>query len=155
MEQIELRMVDDSNRDEVLRLRVRADQTGFIETPAQCLADAAECMYYRPLALYHEGRLIGFAMVGLFPREGNGGRMWLDRLLLDARYQGKGLGRAALHTLIGYLMQAYGPQELYLSLYEDNAHALRLYEQFGFAFNGELDSQGERVMVRACPESKG
>ena len=94
------------------------------------------------------GALVGFAMVGFFPREGGGGRLWLDRLLLGDRWQGRGLGRKALEALIAMLMAVYGPQDLYLSIYEDNAHALRLYRQFGFVMNGELDAHGEKVMVR-------
>lgn len=148
MADVELRAVNDTNREAVLALRVRPGQEGYIETTAQCLKDAADCPHYRPLALYHGGNLVGFAMVGLFPREGDGGRLWLDRLLLDARWQGQGLGRKALATLIAFLLDEYGPQDLYLSIYKDNEHALRLYEQFGFAMNGELDAHGEKVMVR-------
>ena len=148
MADMELRAVDDTNREAVLALRVRPDQEGYIETTAQCLQDAMDCPYYRPLALYHGGALVGFAMVGFYPREGGGGRLWLDRLLLGDRWQGRGLGRKALEALIAMLMAVYGPQDLYLSIYEDNAHALRLYRQFGFVMNGELDAHGEKVMVR-------
>lgn len=39
---------------------------------------------------------------------------------------------------MSYLYQRYAVNELYLSVYADNLHAIRLYQQLGFVFNGEL-----------------
>ncbi|HEL3620841.1 TPA: spermidine acetyltransferase, partial [Clostridioides difficile] len=41
----------------------------------------------------------------------------------------------------------YNCDELYLSIFEDNKMAIKLYKDFGFEFNGELDYGGEKVMV--------
>lgn len=71
--------------------------------------------------------------------------MWLDRLLIDARYQGRGYGKAALRGLIRQFF-AEGHGAVYLSLYADNAAALKLYQAHGFVFTGELDTKGERIM---------
>lgn len=55
------------------------------------------------------------------------GRLWLDRFLIDARYQGKGYGRAALSLLIAHLTQAYPKQgKIYLSVVQGNVAAIRL-----------------------------
>ncbi|MNI95333.1 Spermine/spermidine acetyltransferase [compost metagenome] len=53
-----------------------------------------------------------------------------------------------LQSLIEHLVQLYDCNKIYLSLYEDNLAALTLYEKFGFQFNGELDINGEKVMVK-------
>ena len=44
-----------------------------------------------------------------------------------------------------------GKDRVFLSVYDDNQGAIRLYEKLGFAFNGELDTKGERVMVYTVP----
>ena len=75
--------------------------------------------------------------------------IWLDRLLIDARFQGRGYGRAALEALLERLSREYPEQDVYLSVIEGNDVATRLYEQYGFRFIGEKDIHGEDVMVRA------
>ncbi|MGB9943845.1 spermine/spermidine acetyltransferase, partial [Bacillus subtilis] len=112
---------------------------------------ANECHYYKPVGLYYEGDLVGFAMYGLFPEydeDNKNGRVWLDRFFIDERYQGKGLGKKMLKALIQHLAELYKCKRIYLSIFENNIHAIRLYQRFGFQFNGELDFNGEKVMVK-------
>lgn len=147
---IEIKSVTNDNLASILALHVSKSQKSFIETPEQCLRDSKECHYYQPKGLYHCNVLVGFAMYGLFPEydESNvNGRVWLDRFFIDERFQGKGLGSLMLKSLIQHLERLYMCKRLFLSLYETNVHAFRLYEKFGFRFNGELDINGEKVMV--------
>lgn len=90
---------------------------------------------------------VGFAMYKYFGLFAPLGRAWLDRLLIDARYQGHGYGAAAVTALCARIRAEYGCRRVYLSVYEDNAPAIRLYEKAGFAFNGQRDVKGEKVMV--------
>ncbi|KJR70922.1 GNAT family N-acetyltransferase [Bacillus velezensis] len=148
---IEIRAVTEENRADILALHVRESQTSFIETPEECLQDAEDCRHYQPAGLYVNGELVGFSMYGWFPEydeENENGRVWLDRFFIDERYQGRGLGKLLLDALIRHLVRIYDCRRIYLSLFEDNVHALRLYQKFGFLFNGELDSNGEKVMVK-------
>lgn len=144
----EIKKVSPDNLQAVLGLRVAPDQTSYIESTAQCMEEALQCSFYVPVALYAEDELVGFAMYGFFPGEEPSGRVWLDRFLIDAQHQGRGLGRIMLSALLDLLTEQFGPSEIYLSLYEDNQGALRLYQKFGFRFNGELDLNGEKIMVR-------
>ena len=87
-------------------------------------------------------------MYGYLPFLGEG-QLWFDRLLIDKQYQHKGYGRAAVAALLKRLQQEYPSCScVYLSVYEDNTAAIRLYRQAGFSFNGEYDTKGERIMVR-------
>ena len=142
-----IRPVTSENRREVLALSVQETQKGFIETTAQCLEEADSLPLWRPVGLYDGELLVGFAMYGFWKYEGRDGRVWLDRLLIDRRYQGRGYGKAALQTLLARIRREYDRPAVYLSLYAENAVAARLYERFGFRYNGELDQHGERVMV--------
>ncbi|MES1041110.1 GNAT family N-acetyltransferase [Peribacillus simplex] len=140
--------VSNENVADILKLRINEEQKTYIETTEQCLKDAKECKYYRPVGLYLDDTLVGFAMYGFFPGEGENGRVWLDRFFIDAEHQGFGLGNILLEALIKRLIEEYDCPEIYLSIVEDNQAALHLYRKFGFAFNGESDYNNEKVMVK-------
>ncbi|MGL4820896.1 MAG: GNAT family N-acetyltransferase [Bacilli bacterium] len=139
--------VEQKNREAVLHLSVHSNQANWIETPEQCLKEAEENAVWHPVALYEADELVGFAMYGRFAEEGPSGRLWMDRLLIDQAYQGKGYGRQALNQLIRHLFNVYEDETIYLSIYPENTVGIRMYESFGFAFNGELDTKGEQIMV--------
>ena len=138
--------VNSRNRAEVEHLEVFAEQSGFIESVTQCLQEADKLELWRPVGIYDRSMLIGFAMYGYFP-EPAPGQVWLDRLLIDKKYQGKGYGKQAVLALLDKLRTEYQRDTVYLSVYENNPHAIQLYQQIGFHFNGEYDTNGERVMV--------
>lgn len=148
---LHLERITKENREKALALRLAPGQEGFIETIQECLEEADGLSLWNPVGIVLGEDWIGFAMYGQFPREGESGRVWLDRFLIDRRWQGKGYGRAALHLLLNELIQKYGREEIYLSLYEDNEGALSLYQKTGFDWTGERDIHGERVMARVGP----
>nr|WP_243458269.1 GNAT family N-acetyltransferase [Sporosarcina sp. Te-1] len=134
------------NYREMLSLHVAPAQLHFIETPKQCLRDAAIWKEYRPVGLYVDRQLVGFAMYGYFPDEAVNGRLWIDRILIDESHQGKGFGRLFMRALIEKLEDEYGRQPIYLSVYQENEGAVHLYERLGFQFINELDINGEQIM---------
>lgn len=141
-----LKEIDEKNYEEILNLKVSKEQEGFIESTKKCLEEASELDLWRTVAICNEDVTIGFAMYGLFLDEGENGRVWLDRLMIDYRYQGKGYGRKSIDVLLKQLYREYSYNNVYLSVYEDNSNAINLYERLGFKFNGELDINGEKVM---------
>lgn len=145
---IQIRPVTNINLDEILQLELLESQQSFIETPEQCLAEAEVYPNFKPVGLYYDEQLVGFAMYGLFQDMNNEDRVWLDRFLIDHRSQGKGLGKKMLQALIEHLADIYDCDKIYLSLYDDNEVALSLYQKFGFTFTGELDTKQEKVMVK-------
>lgn len=89
----EIRDITALNKQNVLALHIAANQQDFIETTQQCLDEAASDQRFIPVGLYREDTVVGFAMYGLFPHEDGSQRVWLDRYLIDERYQHKGLGK--------------------------------------------------------------
>lgn len=110
------------------------------------MQEADELELWRPVGIYDGNTLVGFSMYGYFP-EPAPGQLWLDRLLIDRKYQGKGYGKQAVLALLSKLYMEYSSNTVYLSVYENNRHAIQLYQQLGFRFNGEYDAKGERIMV--------
>ena len=136
--------VTKSNLQDILNLHLPEEQKHFIETPLECLKEAEELNDWQPRGIYYRDQLIGFTMYGEILSEK---RVWMDRLLIDHKFQGQGHGKKALSSLIAYLFRKYSCSEIYLSLYPDNQRAFTLYENLGFKLNGELDTKGELIMV--------
>lgn len=137
-----IRAITDSNKKEVLDLKIAEQQRGFIEPVSLCLADAEKDTRYVPLALYENGEIIGFSMYGKFDEQ-----IWLDRYLIDERFQGKGLGRYFFRALVEHLLERYPNQPIYLSVFDQNKVAIHLYQKFGFSFTEEVDENGEKIMI--------
>lgn len=145
--EISIQPITRRNRQQILGLSLADAQKNFIESPEECLQEARRIWRWRPVAICAEEQVVGFAMYGNFPQEGARGRVWLDRLLIDRKFQGIGYGSKAILTLCDRLKQQYHCEEIYLSCYPENKVALALYQKLGFQFTGEKDINGEDVMV--------
>ena len=106
--QLRLEPVTQENRLAVLSLRAGTGQEGFVETVSACLDEAAQRADWRPVAIYDGTAVVGFAMYGYFWEYPPAGRVWLDRLLIDAARQGRGYGKAAVASLLARLAEEYG-----------------------------------------------
>ncbi len=150
--QIEWIPITKENASKAVQLSIKPEQTGMVESVEECLREASKLPLWRPVAISADGMWVGFAMYGLWKNEGASGRVWLDRFLIDARHQGKGYAKASLSALLPHIKKTYGCDRIYLSVYQSNFAAIRLYESFGFSFNGETDINGEQVMVLCMDE---
>ncbi|MGG0668450.1 GNAT family N-acetyltransferase [Sporosarcina koreensis] len=144
----EIRKVTNLNKEEILSLHIADEQEGFIETTLQCLKEAKNDRRFVPVGLYKGDIAVGFAMYGAFKQDQGEQRVWLDRYFIDERYQHRGLGKYFLQQLICYLQATFHCNRIYLSVFDDNEVAIQLYKKFGFVFNGEIDENGEMVMVK-------
>lgn len=147
---IHLEPITEENRKTALALKIAPSQNGFVESVEECLDEAAHNRRWHPVGIYNGDTMIGFAMYGFFfwsylPF----GKLWLDRFLIDEKYQGNGYGHAALEELLKRLSIEYPKKAVYLSVIKENIIAIRMYERYGFHFNGERDTKGEHVMI--CP----
>jgi diamine N-acetyltransferase len=66
--------------------------------------------------------------------------------MVDARFQGKGYGRAAMSDVVGRLKHESGIRDIQASFRPDNTTADALYASLGFARTGELID--EEIVVR-------
>ncbi|NFL54049.1 GNAT family N-acetyltransferase [Clostridium botulinum] len=141
---LHLEEVTIKNWRSIVALKVNKNQQNFIESNAYSLAEWKFVPDFHPKAIYDNNKLIGFAMYGYFEKET---RLWLDRFMIDYKYQNKGYGKSSLELLISVMINEYKCNKIYLSTFKDNIGAIKLYEKFGFEFNGEFDENGELIMV--------
>ncbi|WP_373711389.1 N-acetyltransferase family protein [Jeotgalibaca porci] len=139
-EGLNFRAIDADNAADVLKIKVKSGQERFIETVAECLEEAALYSEWHPVAIYNFDQVIGFAMYGAF---GANTDTWIDRIIIDETFQGKGYGKEAMKQLIKIVAKEYGVDTIYLSIVEENEVARHLYESMGFEEMNERDPNGE------------
>ncbi len=149
---LRIELLKKSEWNNISSLSVATNQEGFIETSAKCLDDAQNDAYgmkWDFYGVYDELNLVGFAMHGrqeFWPLPYS--QVWLDRFMIDKKYQGKGYGKQAMVLIIKRLFYYYKCKKIYLSVHADNVAAIKLYENLGFKKTWMRDLKGERIMTR-------
>ncbi|XHS79123.1 GNAT family N-acetyltransferase [Burkholderiaceae bacterium UC74_6] len=128
-------------------LKVAQSQQGFVAPNALSLAQAlfAPCAWYR--AIYCAQELAGFVMLDdeslkVPPPEHPQIGVW--RLMIDAAFQGRGVGRAAMQLVIAHA-RAKGFEKLALSYVPGPGCPEPFYRSLGFAPNGQV--QGVEIVM--------
>jgi len=140
---ITFRPVTRENFAAVTELTVAPGQAEFVASNLYSLAEAYVESTWTPLAIHAGDQLVGFAMFG---RDDETGRWWIMRYMIDADYQGRGYGTAALPGLIDLIVERHGCSELFLGYEPSNEVASRLYARMGFAPTGEMT--GGEIVAR-------
>jgi len=140
---IELREIDDGNRALVEALTVTPTQSQFVAGVASSLREAAEtpdaCPWFR--AVYDDATPVGFVMLSdNIPASHTEymGPYFLWRLLIDAQFQGRGYGRAAVDLCAEYVRTRPGAEVLLTSCGLGKGSPLPFYLHYGFTTEGEL-----------------
>lgn len=158
---IELRPITRENFESCMSLTVHESQKHFVADNRTSLAQAylAVSNHYcipMPFALYDGETPVGFIMMAFddAPPEDTPDEPFQEsiyeiwRLMIDARYQGRGYGRQALECAIAYLRTkpCGESKKIVLSYEPENQIAKQLYAAVGFTETG-LIYDGEAVAV--------
>ena len=134
---------------DVCRLKVTKEQEDFVSANIESLAEAYavnnEGEYAKPLAVYDEGLLIGFVMLG-YGKTGdeddpeiaeNNYCLW--RLMIDVKYQHRGYAKQILDQVVAFAKgkKAGEAEYIWLSYEPENEHGRKTYKKYGFVENGE------------------
>lgn len=87
--------ITEENRREVENLQLFPEQRSYIESVPECLAEAEQTREWRTVGIYDGPTVVGFPCMDALPA-GTEGQLWLDRLLIDRAYQGRGYGAGAV-----------------------------------------------------------
>ncbi len=139
---VELRPVTAANWRECVGLRTTDAQADFVATNVISLAQAYVEPYWIPEAIYGDGPMVGFVMHGRDPDDDEA--PWVLRLMVDARFQGRGYGREAMRQVIERYRATPDTPVLAISYEPENVVAAKLYAQLGFRETGEV-IEGETV----------
>jgi len=139
---ITLRDITNDNFVECIKLAVSDEQKEYVATNVFSLAEAKADGVSNPLAIYTDDQMVGFVMYDFEPKEDRG---YISRLMVDARFQGSGYGRAAMSHVIERFREIPECREIQTSYVPANAAAEHLYETLGFEQTGE-EIDGETIV---------
>lgn len=136
---IRLVTLNDDIKEEYLSLKVHDYQDTFVEPPEESLEDKESHAWnvdWNIECIYADNHMIGYAMHGMNSRKD----VWLDRFMIDKRYQGRGYGTEALKQLIDKVKTDYPDRNnILLSVEKHNESAIKMYESFGFIMTDYMD----------------
>jgi diamine N-acetyltransferase len=142
--------ITDANRDAVLALQLAPGQDRFVGSVGDSLSEAVEYAHANPWyrAVYAAAEPVGFVMLSwdVTPQPPVVlGPWFLWKLLVDARFQGRGYGTAVVRQ-VAALVRAEGATELLTSYVVGDGGPAGFYERLGFVPTGELDVAGEVIL---------
>ncbi|MFF2188886.1 GNAT family N-acetyltransferase [Streptomyces sp. NPDC058155] len=147
---VTLREVDDENWRAVADVVPLDDQRRHVASmAARYLLLSMREDSWNSLAVCADDAVVGHIMWG---RDEDGSH-WIGGMLIDGAEQGKGLGRALLRTMTGWLAAQEGCWTIRLAYHPDNVVAGRLYESLGFLPTGAVD--GDEVIAELAPSRVG
>ncbi|MFF3752592.1 GNAT family N-acetyltransferase [Streptomyces sp. NPDC002018] len=141
-----LREVDGENWRAVADIAPRDDQRARV--PALAARYLLLSLYedvWTSLAVHADGLVVGHVMWG----RDEDGSYWVGGMLIDGAEQGRGVGRAVLRTLAGWLAAREDCQVIRLSYHPGNTAAGRLYTSLGFRPTGAVEDDEVVAELRA------
>lgn len=150
---VSLREINADTVRAITRLEVAPSQLQFVAPNAVSLAQAlfSPEAWYR--AIYADEEPAGFLMLydeTLRPEVPADPKAYLWRYMVDHRFQGRGIGRAALALLIEHVKAKGRHRLLELSYVPNEGNPSPFYAKLGFRDTGRMD-EGERVMELPLP----
>ena len=139
---IKLTPITKKNFKACIKLSVASNQKNLVAPNAYSLSQAyaqRECI---PYAIYSDDTMVGFLMYCL---DAEDKEYWIYRIMIDINFQNMSYGRQALTQLIKIIKKDKSHNKIFISAKKGNNVALKLYENMGFEFTGQIQD-GERVM---------
>jgi diamine N-acetyltransferase len=149
---IRLIEVDRTNARAMALLELTPKQRGWVSGPAWSLARCyvkffGDSFEHTPWIIEGDGHIVGFSTIACDPASET--EYWIDDIMIDRRFQGRGYGRAATLETLRAITKRY-PQcrGVQLTCFRGNTLAAKLYLSLGFVPTGAEDDEfGEPTYV--------
>lgn len=136
---VELREITKDNYRESVKLKVKSGQEEFVAPNVFSIAQSKFYSSWKPTAIFNDEEMVGFLMYGEDDLNEGDGTIWIIRLMIDEKYQGKGFGKEAMVKLIDHIKNNYEHKEVFVSFVPANEGAKILYESLGFTDTGRIE----------------
>jgi len=152
-EKVTLKRITRRNLGAVLRLKVKPKQEFLVATNAKSIAQAH---FYREAwyrAIYLGNAPIGFVLlvdttVKYKRIKQKNPTLYIWRLMIDGKYQGKGYGRESAELVISHLKTRPNAKEVTLHHEQTDGNAGEFYEKLGFKLTGKVEhNELERKLI--------
>ncbi|MGL1893329.1 MAG: GNAT family N-acetyltransferase [Spirochaetaceae bacterium] len=141
---LELRELDDSSFNEIIKLQVFEPQKKCVATNVYSIAQASfnKNSWYR--GIYVNDKAVGFIMLIIDHKEPE---YFLWRFMIDKKYQGKGYGKIALDHVIKYLKQFPKAKVLEGTCHVGDDSPLNFYLKYGFTETEEWEDDEKLITI--------
>lgn len=136
---VSLREITRENFEAIIDLKVREDQD-HVASNVYSIAQSKVFTGDLPYAIYNDETPVGFIMYNINDDVPNG--IWISRLMIDAKFQGKGFGTATL-SLIRDIAINKKFDRIKLSTDLTNIDGIAFYSKFGFVDTGVIQEDEE------------
>ena len=145
--------VNEENWLDFRRLSVRDDQKGFLDSPVGILARGYLYRHDRArvIGIADDDTAVGIALVRDLDEEP--ACYDLQQFMIDARFQGKGYGTAALRLILSALEKERKYDCAEVCVKKNDTAALRVYEKVGFVDTGYIDEDAPDCLNLMFPFS--
>lgn len=148
---VTLQPVTAGNWRDLIKLKVREDQNGFVASNLYSIAEAqfgfeddGHWDFY-PFGAYVDGKPVGFVMY-CFNFNHSRFQAFIMRLMVDERYQGRGYGSEIMDQVLEVFRGKHEIKNIGISYEPHNETARKLYASLGFVEPGEI-LDGETLAV--------
>jgi len=131
---VKLEELNKENWYKCCELEVAKNQREFIESNAISIAQSKYEPTLKTFAIYFEENVVGFLMYNTVKEELGG--YWVYRIMVDEKYQGKGIGKNATSLMILEMAKLPDADKIIVGYHPENLGAHYLYASLGFVDNG-------------------
>lgn len=142
---VSLREVTAETVRSIVALKVAPDQERFVASNGLSISQAyfdRDVAWFR--GVYADDEPVGFVMVELQ----SGEEPFLWRFMVDARHQGKGVGRRAMELVIEHVRALPGCTEFFTSHGEGDGCPGPFYEKLGFEHTGKKEDDELEMVLK-------
>ena len=149
---VTLQPVTAENWRELITLKVRDDQSHFVASNVHSIAEAQfgfddEGHWNSfPFGIYAGEIPVGFLMYATNPAHSRI-QVFIMRLMVDEKYQGKGYGREAMKLVLDDFRTNEKVRSVAISYSPENVGAKMLYAALGFVENGEKAGEEDLAVL--------
>ena len=142
---IELKPVTINNFCDVIETKINKEQEQYIPDNIFLMAMSKIMPQCIPLAIYNDNIVVGFLMYG--PDE-NKENYWIHIIMIGDKHQGKGYAIESFKKILSEIKKDKSVHKILLAVNKGNLNAIKIYEKFGFKFNGQrLDEKEWAVKI--------
>jgi diamine N-acetyltransferase len=140
---ITLQPINRGNWEQAIGLKVHQEQQKFMASNLYSIAEVQFLDTFRAMGVYLDDVMVGFAMFGIDPDDGN---YWIYRLMIDSQHQGKGYGTEAIKAVIAEINNNRNASIpcIMIGYHPENLGAKFTYKKAGFT-ETELAPWGEQL----------
>lgn len=130
---------------DIINLEITKEQEDFVALPAEAIAASKFYDYYVNRGIYLGDKAVGFIQYYPNYRDDKPNEIFIDQLLIDVQFQGKGYGTAATKLALEEIKTLHGFNSISICYVEGHDIMKSFFERFGFKVI-EQDEFDETIM---------